>query len=168
MSGILPHPYAPAYRKVDIHMFTITKNARIHESVAADKFSQAERASMTKERGSNYYVWPFQCDVIGCGDSVPDNFDVNGRNRFPRDEAYDLEAYIADKRDLVEKHGLKMLVTGDNRGMDLELRARARPNPKSKMSDADKMAWVIGNVDADQWAGKTAVEFVAIFEANNG
>lgn len=126
-------------------MFTITKNARIHESVAADKFSQAERASMTKERGSNYYVWPFQVPILGCGNDVPSDYDQNGRTRFDRDAGYTVGDLQLDIEQLVTKHGLDLLVSAVNRGVDLELRADARPTPKAKMSDTDKACWVMAN-----------------------
>lgn len=126
-------------------MFTITKNARIHESVAADKFSTAERASMTKERGSNYYVWPFQVEIVGCGDDVPKDYDLNGRSRFDRDASYTVDDLAADVKTLGEKHGLDLCTKAWNRGLDLELRAIARPTPKAKMSDADKAVWVMAN-----------------------
>lgn len=126
-------------------MYTITKNARIHESVASDKFSVAERSSMRKEAGTNYFAFPFSTEIVGCGDSAPTDYDQNGRTRFARDEAYTPEDLAADIVVLCERRGLKTVVNGLNRGLDLELRSEARPTPKSKMSDADKALWVMSN-----------------------
>ena len=149
-------------------MFTVTKNARIHKSVVAESFSTAEVSGMKLEVGSNYYVWPFTGYVIGCGNECPEDHSPNGRSRFTLVDGYGIDDLCSDVRELANKLSTKTIVNALNRGVDLELRAKARPNPKARMSDADKMAWVIGNIDADQWAGKTPVEFVAIFEAQNG
>lgn len=149
-------------------MFTVTKNARIHKSVASESFSSAEVSSMKMEPGSNYFVWPFAVNVIGCGDSAPADFDANGRNRFKLLDSYSVDELCSDLRELYESHGSKLMVNAINRGLDLELRAKARPNPKSKMDDADKCQWVIGNVPAKEWSGLSPAEFVSLFDAKNG
>ena len=127
-------------------MFTVPKNARIHESQASEKYSVAEIASMKKEGGgSNYYAFPFKCPVIGCGDTAPDEYDQTAKARFAQDDDYDVSMLAEDVVNLAETHTLKLVVNAINRGIDLELRAKARPTPKAKMSDNDKMAYIIGN-----------------------
>ncbi len=148
-------------------MFTVTKNARIHKSVAAESFSTAEVTGMKLETGSNYYVWPFAVSVIGCGNTAPADFDPNGRNRFKLADSYTVDEMCSDLRELYETHGSKLIVNSINRGLDLELRAKARPNPKAKMSDADKCQWVITNVPAKDWAGLKPADFVSLFDARN-
>ncbi len=124
-------------------MFTLTKNARIHESNVAEKFPKAEVDAMTKEKGTAYYAFPFTVPVIGCGDSPPDDYDQNGRAHLGLDETYTDEALFHDVSILIQNHGRDLIVRGLNRGIDLELRAKARPKPKAKMKDADKCLYII-------------------------
>ena len=148
-------------------MFTVTKNARIHKSVASTSFSTAEVSAMKLEPGSNYFVWPFKVDVIGCGDTVPADFEANGRNRFAHADGYTPSDLLSDVTVLADRHGVRLIVNSLNRGLDLELRAKARPNPKAKMDDADKVLWVITNHPTEIKPGMTPADFLKVFEAKN-
>lgn len=149
-------------------MFQVTKNARIHKSVASESFSTAEVSAMTKEAGSNYFVWPFKVDVIGCGSEAPAEYSPDARWRFTHAEGYGIADLGRDIDELANKHGVKLIVNAVNRGVDLELRGKARPNPKAKMSDADKVLWVISNLPAEVQPGMTPKQFLEAFEIANG
>lgn len=151
-------------------MFTVPKNARIHESQASEKYSVAEVAAMKKESGSNYYAFPFNCPVIGCGNTAPDEYDQTAKARFAQDDEYDVSVLAEDVVDLAETHSLRLVVNAINRGIDLELRAKARPTPKAKMSANDKMAYIIGNHDdeARELIGQDQAVWVKWFDENIG
>ena len=152
-------------------MFTVPKNARIHESQASEKYSVAEIAAMKKESGgSNYYAFPFNCPVIGCGDTAPDEYDQTAKARFDQDDDYDVSMLAEDVVNLAETHTLKLIVTAINRGVDLELRAKARPTPKAKMSANDKMAYIVGNHGdaARDLLGQDQAAWVKWFDSNIG
>ena len=152
-------------------MFTVPKNARIHESQASEKYSVAEIDAMKRETvGSKWYAFPFNCPVIGCGDTAPDEYDRTAKARFDQDDDYDVSMLAEDVVDLAETYGLKLVVTAINRGVDLELRQKARPTPKAKMSDNDKMAYIIGNhADAARdLLGQDQAAWVKWFDTNIG
>lgn len=151
-------------------MFTISKNARIHESIASSKYSTAEVAAMTKEAGTKFYGFPFNCPVLGCGDVPPDEYDQTSRARFTMDDDYDDQQLLSNVDEIIKAHGLKLVTTAINRGIDLELRAKARPTPKAKMSDNDKMAYIIGNHSdaARDLIGQDQAAWVKWFDENIG
>ena len=152
-------------------MFTVSKNARIHESQASKKYSVAEVAAMKREGpSSNWFAFPFQCPVIGCGETAPDEYDRTAKARFTVDDDYDVSQLAEDVVEVAEKHGLKLAVTSFNRGIDLELRAKARPTPKAKMSANDKMAYIVGNhkETAMKLLGQDASTWTKWFDENIG
>ena len=152
-------------------MFTVPKNARIHESQASEKYSVAEIAAMKKESGgSNYYAFPFNCPVIGCGDTAPAEYDQTAKARFAQDDDYDVAQLAEDVVFLAETYSLKLVVTGINRGVDLELRGNARPTPKAKMSENDKQAYISNNHpdEARKLIGQDQTVWVKWFDSNIG
>lgn len=154
-----------------VDMFTVSKNARIHESQASDKYSVAEIAAMKREGGgSKYYAFPFQCPVIGCGDTAPDEYDQTAKARFAQDDDYDVSMLAEDVVNVAETHGLRTAVNAFNRGIDLELRAKARPTPKSKMSANDKQAYIVGNHpdEARELIGQDQAAWIKWFDENIG
>ena len=126
-------------------MFIISKNARISARVASESFSQADISNMKSEirSGDKWFFWPFDVDVIGCGDVGPVDYDPEVRYRFDDDPDYEVNNLLEDVRTLSDKHGVAFLVKSFNRGLDLELRQKARPKPSAKMSDNDKAAHVM-------------------------
>ena len=147
-------------------MFTITKNARIKRSVASTQFSTAEVASMKAEPGTDYYRWPFDVEIVGCGTTVPKDYDPKDRYRFIMETSYSVTAFQKDIKSLIEKHGLSTCVGGWNRGLDLALRDKAKPKPKAKMSDNDKVAFIVGAHGDVVASGKlkTIADYVKYFD----
>ena len=126
-------------------MFTITKHARIHESVVRDRFSTAEIASMNKGSGSTYYHFPFKCPIIGCGDEAPTDYDPAKKFTGKFDPIYTTDKLIEDVRRLVGTYGLEKVTDSLGNGLDLKLRSIARPTPKARMDDANKAEHVLGH-----------------------
>ena len=148
-------------------MFDVEKKARMSETVAASRFSTAEVKAFESMRipGSRYFGWDFTTTVIGCGDSVPADFNPDEKFRFKMADDYDVQQISMDVASLVGEYGLKTMVDVINGGLDLDRRNTAPPKPKAKMDDGDKAAWVISN--GKMGKAKTLADFVKVYDDLN-
>lgn len=124
-------------------MFSVTKIARLGKKQASEKFSVAQLTGVRVV--GDYHAWDFSVPILGCGDTVPDDYDGDSRYRFKLEDDYTFDAWVEDLRTLLETITLENLVLGSNRGIDLRLRAVAKPSPGRKMKDADKASWLMNN-----------------------
>jgi hypothetical protein len=146
-------------------MFHVDKYARSHESKAPEKYSVAELTGAKKVQ--NYYVWPFKCPVIGCGDTVPSDYKPEGRYRFKMDVDYTPGMLVNDIGTLVEDHGLDLVVRAINNGISLELNDSVKPTPKKSLSEAEKIGWLSVNRpdEARELIGQPSAVWVKAYDA---
>lgn len=145
-------------------MFTITKDAKIHHSVASKSFSVAEIAGM-RSRG-NYHIFPFSVEVVGCGSEPPDDYDPEKSRKFPLDETYDVNGFLIDISTIVEDHSLSAAIRAWNNGWDLSRRSSARPTAAAKMNDAAKAAWILVNSPEIAGTLDSLAAYAAWYDAN--
>lgn len=134
-------------------MFEVTKHARMEKAKAEKTYGPLTLAN-TNLVGS-YYVWPFPVEIIGAGETVPDDYDPTKRYRFKILDTYGVEDMILDIRTLEVKHGVARLARSLSRGLDLELRDDSKPPMVGKMNDAKKQAWVIAHAGDQLFAAMT-------------
>lgn len=144
-------------------MFQVTKHARRSREKAEKEYSPAlltncplvppNQVDGTAPTGvTQYFVWPFQVEVLGAGDKVPTDYDPKARYRFKILDGYGEDDLIADIRTLAQKHGVARIARGTHRGLDLELRDDATPPVLGKMSDAKKIEFVMANLGTEVFA----------------
>lgn len=156
-------------------MFKVQKHADMSQKAAIKAgYSTAEIAGwaeysyeVTYADGSKEtrYKWPFTTTVLGCGTTVPEDYNPKKQYKFkvPKDTSKKqaLAEFEAAMDAGITPHAL---LSGSNGGIDLDDRAKAPPKAQGRVTEADKLHWVVVNRPKRAAKCSTVEQYVVVYD----
>ena len=153
-------------------MFKVKKNADMSLKAAKAKgYSAAEIAGFegryTTKAGEIRFKWPFTTHVMGCGNSVPEDYDSNGSYRFDVPDTITKKEAVAEFEAACDVYRPNILLHAANGGVDLKDRATAPRKVQGKVTPQDKCYWVFIHKPKENKQGITETQLIAIYDKHH-